>query len=228
MYSTDQSVINFMETALLPDDPAVRRTRRKDARPGELLSAALALFVEKGFAATRVEEVAARAGVSKGTLFLYYASKEALFKAVVRESIAGPFALWAAEMEQFEGSTPDLLRYAMKQWWIRMGATQAGGIAKLMTSEARNFPELAHFYVEEVVHPAHLLVERLLRRGVERGEFALANPAAAVYSVIAPLVFLANWWHSMGQCGCMDAHINPEAFLQQQAELILHGLIRRT
>ena len=75
-----------------------RRERRKEARPGELLDAALDLFVEKGYAATRVEEVAARAGVSKGTLFLYFPSKEELFKAVVRENIVGRFAEWRNEI----------------------------------------------------------------------------------------------------------------------------------
>ena len=75
-----------------------KRERRKDARPGELLTAALELFVEKGFAATRAEEVAQRAGVSKGTLFLYYATKEELFKAVVRDNIGlmiRPFRLYS-------------------------------------------------------------------------------------------------------------------------------------
>ena len=124
----------------------VKRERRKQARPGELLDAALDLFVEKGFAATRVEEVAARAGVSKGTLFLYFPSKEELFKAVVRENISGRFIEWNEEFAAFEGSTPDMLGYCMTVWWNRVGATKASGITKLMMSEAQNFPELADFY----------------------------------------------------------------------------------
>ena len=83
------------------DEPRQRRSRRKEARPGELLDAALALFVEKGFAATRVEEVAARAGVSKGTLFIYFPSKEELFKAVVRENISGRFTEWGEELATY-------------------------------------------------------------------------------------------------------------------------------
>ncbi|TLF42683.1 helix-turn-helix transcriptional regulator, partial [Halomonas urmiana] len=79
-------------------------SRRKEARPGELLEAALDLFVEKGFAATRVDDVAARAGVSKGTLFLYFPSKEELFKAVVRENIVGRFAEWNNALESFVGN----------------------------------------------------------------------------------------------------------------------------
>src|SRR6187551_2367025 len=92
------------------DEGQAKRERRKEARPGELLAAALDLFVEKGFAATRAEEVAARAGVSKGTLFLYFPSKEELFKAVVRENISGRFTEWNHAFETFQGSTADMLR----------------------------------------------------------------------------------------------------------------------
>src|SRR3954466_14987852 len=107
------------------EDVQAKRERRKEARPGELLQAALDLFVEKGFAATRAEEVAARGGGSKGTLFLYFPSKEELFKAVVVENLAGRFTEWNQEFEAFEGSTADMLRYCMRIWWERVGSTQA-------------------------------------------------------------------------------------------------------
>src|SRR4051794_4496193 len=109
------------------EEVQARRERRKEARPGELLEAALDLFVEKGFAATRAEEVALRAGVSKGTLFLYFPSKEELFKAVVRDNISGRFQEWNQEFELFEGNSADMLRYCMKVWWERLGATRASG-----------------------------------------------------------------------------------------------------
>src|SRR3954449_11181001 len=99
------------------EETQAKRERRKEARPGELLDAALDLFVEKGFAATRAEEVAARAGVSKGTLFLYFSSKEELFKAVVRENLSGRFAEWREEFEDFDGSSADMVRYCMRVWW---------------------------------------------------------------------------------------------------------------
>ena len=157
------AVVFFVVTTVphLPDEPltgatqhppaAGRRSRRKEARPGELLEAALDLFVEKGFAATRVEEVAARAGVSKGTLFLYFPSKLELFKAVVRHNIAGRFDEWRLTMEHFEGSSSELLRECFQVWWERIGATKASGITKLILSEAGNFPELAAFYRQEVI-----------------------------------------------------------------------------
>jgi TetR/AcrR family transcriptional regulator len=134
---------------------AHKRERRKEARPGELLEAALDLFVEKGYAATRAEEVAVRAGVSKGTLFLYFPSKEELFKAVVRENLARTVSEGASELEVFDGPTGELLTHMMQQWWARYGATKASGISKLIISEASNFPELARFYQEEVVVPVH-------------------------------------------------------------------------
>ena len=200
-----------------------RRERRKDARPRELLEAALELFVQKGYAATRAEEVAKMAGVSKGTLFLYFASKEELFKAVVRVNIIGRFAEWNDEFERFQGSTADMLRYCMRSWWERIGSTKASGITKLMMSEARNFPELAAFFEHEVVQPGHELIQRILQRGVDRGEFQRIDMKYGVYTVMAPLMFLAMWKHSLGTCGGA-AQINPEAYIAVQAETLLAGL----
>jgi TetR/AcrR family transcriptional regulator len=150
------------EFQALHSETSPRRERRKEARPGELLDAALDLFVEKGFSATRADEVAARAGVSKGTLFLYFQSKEDLFKAVVRENIANNFPTWEEELQTFNGSSADMLRYAMVSWWERIGKTRASGIAKLVMSEAQNFPEIAAFYQDEVIKPGNALIRRIL------------------------------------------------------------------
>lgn len=206
-----------------PSAAQAKHTRRKDARPGELLDAALTLFVEKGFAATRVEEVAKRAGVSKGTLFLYFASKEELFKAVVRENISGKFPGWNAEFESFEGSTADLLRHCMLTWWERLGSTKASGIPKLMMSEARNFPELAAFYEHEVIQPGHELIQRVLQRGVDRGEFRPIDMKYGRYLVLAPILFLSLWQHSLGACTANDPLV-PEEYLSVQVETLLYGL----
>jgi TetR/AcrR family transcriptional regulator len=209
------------------DDAHAKRERRKEARPGELLDAALDLFVEKGFAATRAEEVAARAGVSKGTLFLYFPSKEELFKAVVRENISGRFQEWNQEFEQFEGDTPDMLRYCMKIWWDRIGAGKASGITKLMISEARNFPELAAFYHHEVVAPAQQLIRRILQRGVDRGEFQVLDMDYAIFSVTAPMVFLVMMKHSLGACVPLEYPLDPQRYVTSQVETLLAGLMAR-
>lgn len=201
-----------------------KRERRKEARPGELLEAALDLFVEKGFAATRAEEVAKRAGVSKGTLFLYFQSKEELFKAVVMENLGGRFTEWNQEFETFEGTSADMLRYCMRIWWERVGSTKASGLTKLMMSEGSNFPELAEFYRREVVRPGHDLLRRILRRGIERGEFAPIDVDHAIYAVIAPMVFIMLSKHSSTICIDDKALIDPETFIAVQAGIVLDGL----
>jgi TetR/AcrR family transcriptional regulator len=205
-----------------------KRERRKDARPGELLAAALELFVEKGFAATRAEEVAKRAGVSKGTLFLYFSSKEELFKAVVRENISGRFPQWNAEFAEFQGTTADMLRYCVRAWWDRIGSTKASGITKLMMSEAGNFPELAAFYQHEVIQPGNNLLRRVLQRGVDRGEFEPMDLKYGVYIVLAPMLFLAMWKHSLGTCTAAGMEIDPDQYITLQVETILLGLAKRS
>ena len=209
-----------MNSALSP----TKRERRKEARPGELLDAALALFVEKGFAATRVEEVAARAGVSKGTLFLYFPSKEELFKAVVRETIAGRFGEWNDELDAFQGDSAELLRYTMNAWWERIGMTAASGITKLVMSEAGTFPEIASFYQHAVIAPGRALLKRVLQRGIDRGDFRPMDLDSAVYSLIAPMIFLLMWKHSMAPCCPPADRLDPQAFLGTQVGLLLDGM----
>jgi AcrR family transcriptional regulator len=204
---------------------AAARQRRKDARPQELLDAALQLFVEKGFAATRSEEVAARAGVSKGTLYLYFPSKEELFKAVVRTNLSSLIAEGQQIADADEGPTSELLRRLMQTWWQRVGFTAAGGISKIIVAEVRNFPDLAQFYVDEVVLPAHKLLAGTLQRGIDRGEFRPVPVADAVHALIAPSLFLAMHKHSIGACPVRGAMpMNADSVIDTQIDLALRGL----
>ena len=207
-----------------PTAVPTKRARRKEARPGELLAAALELFVEKGFAATRVEEVAKRAGVSKGTLFLYFSSKEELFKAVVRDSVSGRYPEWRTEIGAFKGTASELLQYSMHTWWARYGATQASGISKLIMSEATNFPELARFYQHEVVDPGRELIRSILQRGVDSGEFRPLDMNYGIYTVLAPMLFLLMWKHSLGACAPDDAPMVPKDYITVQIQTMLQGL----
>jgi TetR/AcrR family transcriptional regulator len=201
------------------------RTRRKEARPGELVAAALALFVEKGYAATSAEEIAQRAGVSKGTLFLYFESKEELFKAVVRKNISSALREAFDEVRAWTGSTAELVPHLMLQWWRRYGNMPAGGITKLMMSEARNFPSLAAFYQQEVVLPAQELIRLALQRGIRQGEFRRVNVDYALYAILSPIMFLIMWKHSLGACIPADAAIDPEKCLRAQADIVVRGLL---
>lgn len=213
-----------MSTEPIPGPEPSRRARRKEARPAELLEAATRLFVEKGYAATRVEEVAALANVSKGTLFLYYPSKEALLKAVVRENIAGRFAQWQAQLQDFEGSTPDLVRYAFAVWLECIAHSPAGGICKLMSSECCNFPELATFYLEEVIYPGNALIRCILERGIARGEFRHVDLDVGIHLIVTPMFSYIQWRHSMGVCYPQSLGVSAEVYFAAHIDNLLRGL----
>jgi len=186
------------------------------------MSSALELFVERGYAATRLEDVAARAGVSKGTLYLYFANKEELFKAVVREGLVARLAELGDVIEAHSGSTLDLLRQLMLGWWSHIGNSRLSGIPKLVVSEARNFPEIARVYLEEVVLPAQHALTRLIRRGVERGEIRPIDPTLASHLLTAPVLMLSLWQNSLDSCS--PEHIDPVALLEAHLDTFSRGV----
>lgn len=205
--------------------PAPARRRRKDARPQELLDAALELFVEKGFSATRSEEVAARAGVSKGTLYLYFPSKHDLLEAVVRMHLSVSIAEGQAMADQFEGPTTELLRHLLRKLWQHLGQTPAGSICKVIIAEARNFPDIAQFYMSEVIEPTHRLLTGTLQRGIARGEFRSVPVDLAVPALIAPALLLALHKHSVGaRPTCNSLPQDDAAVIDTQIDLVLEGL----
>ncbi len=200
-----------------------RWERRKEARPQELLAAALDLFVERGFAATRLDDVAARAGVSKGTLYLYFTNKEELFKAVVRENMIPVIGEAEGIIDQYDGPSAVLFQEIMLGWWARIGNTKVSGITKLIMAESGNFPEVARFYYEEVSSRINAIIIRMLEHGIARGEFRPIDTQQAMHVVVAPMVMLMMWNHSFGAC-CLD-QISPEAYLQSYLDIFLRGLL---
>ena len=193
----------------------------------ELLDAALDLFVERGFAATRSEDVAARAGVSKGTLYLYYPSKEELLKAVISHNVVNQIAEGSEIVRQFEGNSAELLAMVLLLWWERIGETRASGIIKLMTSEVRNFPEVAQFYVDEVVTPSNQMLAQVIQRGVDRGEFRAVNVPEVVHALVGPLIFLVLNKHSLGACS-ISFLLQPRLVITALIDMVLNGLVPRT
>lgn len=201
------------------------RQRRKDARPAELIDAALALFVEKGYALTRAEEIAARAGVSKGTLYLYYASKEELLKAVIRERLSAEIAAGAEESARHAGSTAELLREIMIPWWQRVFDGDSSALFKLVITEVRHFPDLGDFYTREVIEPGMTLIGRVLQRGIDRGELRPLHLPTAVHSLVLPLIMLCVHKHTLGACGCVTHGIEPHQFIADHVDLLLQGML---
>jgi len=200
-----------------------RWERRKDARPQELLAAALSLFVERGYAATRLEDVAARAGVSKGTLYLYFTNKEELFKAVVRENVVPILGEAEHVVDTYEGSSADLFREIMHGWWERIGDTPLSGITKLIIAESANFPEVSQFYHDEVIRRGNAVLVRMLERGIARAEFREVDVEEAMNVVVAPILMLMTWKHSFSHCGIRP--LSPDKYIDTFTDLFLHGLL---
>jgi AcrR family transcriptional regulator len=198
-----------------------RWRRRKEARPEEILAAALASFAERGFAATRLEDVAARAGISKGTLYLYFKGKEELFEAVVRATLVPNIARLETLAATFEGPSARLLERLLLTLAGVVGS-QVGAIPKLVIAEAGNFPDLARFYLDQVVRRGLRLIAAILRRGIERGEFRPVDVDHTVFCVIAPMLIAALWKNSLEPHD--DAPLDTQALARAHLDLLLRGL----
>ncbi len=203
-------------------NPKISR-RRKEARPGEIAAAALELFVEKGFAATRLDDVAARAGVSKGTVYLYFENKEALFKSAVETAMMP--AIEAAEALAGESERPaaELLRCFVMGWWQMIGANTIGGLPKLLVAEAGNFPELAKWFYESIMLRAKRAMGRIIELGIRRGEFRPVEPELAARVVFGPM-FSYILWHRAFKTFMYDLP-SPEIYLGEAVSLLTHGLV---
>lgn len=199
-----------------------RWSRRKDARPEEITAAALEVFVERGYAATRLEDVAARAGVSKGTLYLYFANKEELFKAVIREGLVSPLAEMKDFVAQYPGSTFELLRMLVMGWWEKIGATRLSGIPKLVLGESGNFPDIVRFYLAEVVEPGHAAMTAIVNRGITRGEFRKVSPEDVALLIVAPLLQMMLWRSAFEPQS--KQKIDTERYLEAHLDMLRHGL----
>lgn len=208
----------------MPADNPTPRQRRKEARPLELLDAALELFVEKGFTAARAEEVAQRAGVSKGTLYLYYPSKEELFKAVIVHNLSSRIADTAQQVQAWQGEMSPLLESLLVQWWQETYASPASGVFKILISEMRNFPEIAEYYVQQVIEPGSALIGSIIAKGIGSGEFRPVDVESTVHSLVMPMVMLCV--HKHGLAACTPHHIDGQRFIADHVALVVHGLRR--
>jgi AcrR family transcriptional regulator len=202
--------------------PARRWRRRKEARPAEIVEAALEVFAERGFSAARIDDVAARAGISKGTLYLYFASKEELFKAVVRQALLPNLARVERMLAAHPGSAAERIRAVIGQIGALLQGTPIGVIPKLVIAESGNFPELARFYHQEVISRGLGLLGREIERGVARGEFRPVDLGDGARLLVAPVLLAAIWKTTF------EAHagapLDVPAFLETALDVVLRGL----
>ncbi|HEY8949870.1 MAG TPA: TetR/AcrR family transcriptional regulator [Rhizomicrobium sp.] len=199
-----------------------RWRRRKSARPQEILDAALACFAEKGFAATRMDDIADRAGVTKGTIYLYFQNKEAVFKALVRESIGTQISQVLEQAEAFQGPARDLLRMVVSTVGEILRTSDRVVLPKIIVAEAGNFPELARFYREEIIDKGLGALSTVIARGIERGEFRKIEPQHAARLCIAPVLLAAVWRTTFAQFDA--APYDYQGFLNTHLDVLLRGL----
>ncbi|MBL0142223.1 MAG: TetR/AcrR family transcriptional regulator [Betaproteobacteria bacterium] len=202
--------------------PAPRWQRRPDARPQELLKAALSLFIERGYAATRLEEVAQRAGVAKATLYLYYDNKLALFKAVVRHALVDRFDEVAQDQAGREVSAREQLVGLLTTFVNRVASSPLSGIPKLVIAEAGNFPEIARFYHDEVIQRGREMIVGALERGAANGEFRPVDAEYVWRIVIAPPLLAIIWKHSFQSFE--REPLDLRRHLESQLDLLFNGL----
>jgi AcrR family transcriptional regulator len=199
-----------------------KQRRAPAARPQEILDAALEQFVEKGFAATRLDDVAERAGLSKAAIYLYFADKTALFKGVVEQAVGQKLFTVQAMVAQHKGPVAPLLPMILEFMATRIETTPMASVAKLVIAESRAFPEIGRFYLDEVIGRGLPTLEKLIRRGIANGEFRKVDPAFTVRSIVGAML-LAGLWRSVFE-PIGGEKLDVRGLARHHADLMLHAL----
>ena len=203
--------------------PPPKFRRRKTARPSEIIEAALAVFAERGFAGAKLDDIAARAGVSKGAVYLYFETKEDLFRAVVRDGVSPNLDAVQAMMRAYQGSFADLVRMALPRLAHLAATTPLGAVVKMVIGESRNFPELARVWHDDVVGKAIALLTELIEKAQAKGEVRPGDPRTHAFSLIGPILVGAIWRETFTPLGAAD--VDLPAVARQHAETVLGGLL---
>lgn len=206
---------------LAPGEPKFRR--RKADRPAEILSAAMAVFAERGFAAARLDQIAARAGVSKGAVYLYFETKEELFRAVVEQAIAPNIQTIRAMIAAHPGPFPDLLRLFAERIALVVDILPIGGVIKMVVAEAGNFPQIAKVWHDALVAHALGAMTDAIAAAQARGEVKPGDPRTYALQVIAPMLAGLIWRETFVPVGAEP--FNLPALMRQHAETLLGGLL---
>jgi len=201
------------------------RRRAPEERPQQIIEAALAVFDERGLAGARLEDIALRAGVAKGTIYLYFSNKEELFREVIRTTLVRRLEETRAAFHEPppDTSATEQLRQYVRGWWAFLLTPEYQSVSRLVIGELHHFPELAAFYSTEVVSRGRTLVSSLVARGIERGEFRQGDPVIFARMVSSMLVSQSMWV-------CKQQHFRglapytPDQIVEQVLDFILHAL----
>jgi AcrR family transcriptional regulator len=205
--------------------PARRFRRRPEARPEELLAAALIVFGEQGYRATTLEEVARRAGVSKGTVYLYFASKDALFRAMVEKYVIALLESAEARVREHTGTASTLLETMIRTMWSALSQPEMVCLTRVVQSELPQFPEIQRYYWEHVIQRHRRLLRAVVERGIAGGEFR-PEALAIVPTMVPSLIVHLN--HVRALFGELDAEApTPDAQVESIMSLLFHGIRNR-
>jgi AcrR family transcriptional regulator len=197
------------------------RRRRKEARPGEILDAALSLWAEQGFAATRLEDVAARAGIVKGTIYLYFSSKEALFEAALRDRIGSAVAGVDAQLADSDLDVEEALSLFLSVIYDRILATDSAALLKVLIGEGHRFPQLVQLYREEALAKGLGLVQAILKRGAVRGELRRPVEALDPRIIMGPAITAALWQLLFR----LEAPLDRDPYQRAHLDVVLNGIL---
>lgn len=201
-----------------------RKQRRAPAeRPKEILEAALALFVEKGFAGTRLDDVAARAGLSKAAIYLYFEDKTALFQGVVRQAVGSNLGMVEAMLTAHSGPVAPLIPRILEFMASRIEETPMASVAKIVLAESRAFPEIGRFYLKEVIGRGLPLMEGLIAKGIAQGEFRKVDPAMTARSLVGAMLLAGLWRTVFEPIG--GEKLDVKTLARHHADLMLQALM---
>ena len=206
------------------DDPKWRR--RKEARPDEIVDAALVVFAEKGFAAAKLDDISRRAGISKATLYLYFDTKEEIFRAVARTAVASLLKALETPAEGTDAPFAELAPKLLARAAELMKGGRVPAIARMVIGESRNFPDLARIWHDDVVASVIGIITGIIARAQARGEVAPGNPRLHAFSLVGPMVMAMLFREVFGGVGANPPDLH--ALADHHARLALRGLLLLT
>jgi len=207
----------------LPANTEPRWRRLPEERPAQILKAALTEFGERGLSSARLDDIAKRAGLSKGTIYLYFPNKEELFREVVRYTVVSQLEESERQFGEITGSATEALTLFMRTFWLFIRSTQFAPLFRLIHAEIHNYPDLARFYADEVVTRRLRLIASIITRGIETGEFRDVDPNVAARMLTGPFV-IHGLWCTHRECFASVAAATDDEVLDELMEFYLYAI----
>ena len=207
----------------LPASSEPRWRRLPEERPAQILKAALTEFGERGLVSARLDDIAKRAGLSKGTIYLYFPNKEELFREVVRHTVVSQIEESERQFDEVTGSATEALTLFMRTYWRFIRSADFAPLFRLIHAEIHNYPDLARFYADEVVTRRHRLIASIIERGIETREFRDVDPHVAARMLTAPFV-IHGLWCTHRECFASVAKETDDEVLEELMQFYLYAI----